>query len=194
MSRLPILVVLALIFAGGCAGGGRSPSVPRADLRPFKEISAIEIFEKVLHGRGHDTARKKPIYVVGYGEWQIDLWVEGERIPLVIEYLTSDDREELGGSLKSSKAGEKFKLVAVAVKELAEGEEISRANSRLAVVFDDRDYVYQPNPRAEDRQEVTILEIERRLKKDITDVAEELERVMAEEGKGEEEEEGEEEE
>jgi hypothetical protein len=71
--------------------------------------------------------------------------------------------------------------VTVAVEEIKAGQELNQGNSRFAVIFDDRDYVFQPNPKSEDRYEVTIVEIENRLRKDIVDVIEELEKVMTEE-------------
>jgi hypothetical protein len=180
-----LVLAAAAVLGAGCSGGQKGPKGPRTDLKPFKQIDAIELFEKVFKEKGYTTERNKAIYVTGHGEWQVDLWVEGEALPLVVEYLKDEDRAELGESLKSSKVGEKFKLVAVAIEEIKEGQELNRANSRFAVIFDDRDYVYQPNPTSEDRYEVTIVEIEKRLRKDIVDVIEELEKVMKKEkGKG----------
>lgn len=175
-----VLITAAVVLAA-CSGGQKSATGPRTDLKPFKEIDTIELFEKVFQEKGYETSRKQPIYIVDDGEWLIDLWVEGDTLPLVVEYLTADDREKLAGKLKSSKVGDKFKLVAVALEEIKAGQELNQANSRFAVIFDDRDYVFQPNPKSEDRYEVTIFEIEKRLRKDIVDVIEELEKVMAEE-------------
>jgi hypothetical protein len=180
-----LVLAAAAVLGAGCSGGQKGPKGPRTDLKPFKEIDTIELFEKVFKEKGYGTERNRSIYVLGHGEWQVDLWVEGDDLPLVVEYLTADERAELGETLKSSKVGEKFKLVAVATEEVKEGQELNRANSRFAVIFDDRDYVFQPNPTSEDRYEVTRFEIEKRLRKDIIDVIEELEKVMAEEkGKG----------
>ncbi len=175
-----VMLTAVMAFAA-CSGGQKNATGPRTDLKPFKEIDTIELFEKVFQEKGYDTKRKQPIYIVDDGEWLIDLWVEGDSLPLVVEYLTADDRAKLEGKLKSSKVGEKFKLVAVALEEIKAGQELNQANSRFAVIFDDRDYVFQPNPKSEDRYEVTIFEIEKRLRKDIVDVIEELEKVMAEE-------------
>lgn len=175
------IAVAAAVLLAACSGGQKGPTGPRTDLKPFKEIDTIELFEKVFQEKGYETSRKQSIYIVDDGEWLIDLWVEGDALPLVVEYLTADDREKLAGKLKSSKVGEKFKLVAVAVEEIKAGQELNRANSRFAVIFDDRDYVFQPNPKSEDRYEVTTFEIEKRLRKDIIDVIEELEKVMADE-------------
>jgi hypothetical protein len=175
------LWLTALAMLAACGGGQKTATGPRTDLKPFKEIDTIELFEKVFQEKGYETSRKQPIYIVDDGEWLIDLWVKGESLPLVVEYLTADDREKLAGKLKTSKVGEKFKLVTVAVEEIKAGQELNQGNSRFAVIFDDRDYVFQPNPKSEDRYEVTIVEIENRLRKDIVDVIEELEKVMTEE-------------
>ncbi len=172
-----LAIVMSLLL--GCGGGQRVSGGPRMDLKPFREITAIELCERVLQKYGYRTSRERSIYIVGYGQYQVDLWVEDERLPLVVEYLTSSDREKLEGKLKSSKVGDKFKLIVVATEEIPEGGALDQANSRYAVIFDDRDYVYQPNPRSEDRYEVTIFEIEKRLTIDITDVIEELQRAMA---------------
>jgi len=175
------VLLTAVLSLAACSGGQKKATGPRTDLKPFKEIDTIELFEKVFQEKGYDTSRKQPIYIADEGEWLIDLWVEGDSLPLVVEYLTADDREKLAGKLKSSKVGEKFKLVTVAVEEIKAGQGLNQANSRFGVIFDDRDYVFQPNPKSEDRYEVTIVEIENRLRKDIIDVIEELEKVMTEE-------------
>jgi hypothetical protein len=167
--------VLAAALAS-CGGGNKNANEPRTDLRPLKEVSAVEMFEEVLTKSGLASVRKSEIFVVGYGPWKVDLWVEG--MPLVIEYLTAEDRAKLGDGLKSSKVGEQFQLVAVATEEVGEGEQLTSANSRYCVVFDDRDYVYQPNPTSEDRYDITIFEIEKRIRKDAVDVIEELRRIM----------------
>jgi CRISPR/Cas system-associated exonuclease Cas4 (RecB family) len=180
LAKMGMCSAVAVLAAGlwACGGGQKQTSGPRTDLKPYKEISTIELFEEVFAEKGYSTDRNESIYVIGFGEYQVDLWVKDENLPLVVEYLTEDERRELGGKLESSKVGDKFKLVAVATEE-------------LGVIFDNRDYVFQPNPKSEDRYEVTRFEIEKRLRKDIIDVIEELEKVMEEETQeaGEEEEE-----
>ncbi|MFH1437878.1 MAG: hypothetical protein ABIJ56_19380 [Pseudomonadota bacterium] len=170
------IAAAAIMPLWGC--GPKAAEVPQVQEKPFKEISAIEMFEKVIHEKGYTTTRKKPIYVLGYGELLIDLAID-DKLSLAIEYLTEEDRAKLGGKFQSSKVGDKFKLLAVATQELKENEELTQANSTFAVVFDDRDYVYQPNPTSETRAEFTLEEIERRIKKDIVDVVSELEKVLA---------------
>ncbi len=165
-----------LLLWGGCGGSNKTALGPRTDLKPFKEVSAVEIFEEVLKEKGMSASRDVEVHIVGAGPWKIDLWVE--QMPLVIEYLNEEDRARLGSSLKSSKVGDQFKLVAVATEPIEEGDQLTSANSRYCVVFDDRDYVYQPNPTSEDRYEITIFEIEKRLRKDAIDVVEELSRVL----------------
>jgi len=187
-------MVCAALYPTGCSGSRKTASGPRTDLKPFKEIDTVELFEEVFKDRGYTTNRNETIYIIGYGEWQVDLWVEGGKLPLVVEYLTADDRGKLGEEFKSSKVGEKFKLIAVATEEVEKGQVLNRANSRFAVVFDNRDYVFQPNPKSEDRYEVTRFEIENRLTKDIIDIIEELEKVMVEEVEEDEEDEEEDEE
>jgi len=170
------MACVLLAALASCGGGNKNANTPRTDLRPFKEVSAVEMFEEVLTKSGLTSERKREIYIVGLGPWKVDLWVEG--MPLVIEYLTADDRAKLGDHLTSSKVGEQFKLIAVATEEIEEGEQLNSANSRYCVVFDDRDYVYQPNPTSEDRYDITIFEIEKRIRKDAVDVIEELRRIM----------------
>jgi hypothetical protein len=190
-ARNGITACVLLTVLASCGGGNKNANTPRTDLRPFKEVSAVEMFEEVLGEAGLASERKSEIHIVGHGPWKVDLWVEG--MPLVIEYLTADDRAKLGDHLTSSKVGEQFKLIAVATEEIEEGEQLTSANSRYCVVFDDRDYVYQPNPTSEDRYDITIFEIEKRIRKDAVDVIEELRRIMenlaAETGEDEEEDE-----
>jgi hypothetical protein len=171
-----IAACVLLTLLASCGAGNKNANTPRTDLRPFKEVSAVEMFEEVLGEAGLASERKSEITIVGFGPWKVDLWIEG--MPLVIEYLTADDRAKLGDNLTSSKVGEQFKLIAVATEEIEEGEQLTSANSRYCVVFDDRDYVYQPNPTSEDRYDITIFEIEKRIRKDAVDVIEELRRIM----------------
>ena len=175
------IAAAAVMLVLGC--GPKTAEVPQLKMKPFKEISAIEMFEKIIHEKGYTTTRKKPIYVLGYGELLIDLAID-DKLSLVLEYLTEDDRMKLGGKFQSSKVGDKFKLLAVATRELKENEELTQANSTFAVIFDDRDYIYQPNPTSETRADFTLEEIERRIKKDIVDVVSELEKVLAEDTGG----------
>jgi hypothetical protein len=175
-ARNGITACVLLTVLASCGGGNKNANTPRTDLRPFKEVSAVEMFEEVLQEAGLESERKSEIHIVGHGPWKVDLWVEG--MPLVIEYLTADDRAKLGDHLTSSKVGEQFKLIAVATEEIEEGEQLNSSNSRYCVVFDDRDYVYQPNPTSEDRYDITIFEIEKRIRKDAVDVIEELRRIM----------------
>jgi hypothetical protein len=177
MTRVTILMTAWLALASlSCGGGRKNVDEPRTDLRPFKEVSAIEIIEEVLTKQGLSSTRKEEITIVGYGPWKVDLWVED--MPLVIEYLTAEDRQKLGKHLTSSKVGDRFKLIAVATEPVEEGEQLTSANSRYCVAFDDRDYVYQPNPTSEDRYDITIFEIEKRMRKDAIDVIEELRRIL----------------
>ena len=169
--------ILATVFTTtSCGGGDKNVEEPRKDLKPFKEVSAMEIYEEVLAEKGYETKRDVEIFIVGHGTYKVDLWVED--LPLVIEYLNAEDRSKLGGKLTSSKVGDEFKLVAVATEEVEEGEQLTSANSRYCVVFDDRDYMYQPNPTSEDRYEITIFEIKKRVRKDAIDVIEELTRIL----------------
>ncbi len=171
------MAALAALAIAGCGGGNKDVEKPRTDLEPFSEVSSLEIIEKVIAERGLESVRGEDVWVVGHGWWKVDLWIEG--LPLVIEYLDDEDRAKLGKSLTSSKVGDHFKLVAVGLEEIGEGVQITSANSRYCVVFDDRDYVFQPNQTSEDRYDVTIFEIQKRLRKDAVDVIEELTRILA---------------
>jgi hypothetical protein len=177
MKRLAIAIsAVMLIAAASCGSGNKNAEEPRKDLKPFKEVSATEIFEQVLSEKGYTSKRDVQVWIVGHGPIKVDLWVE--EIPLVIEYLNAEDRAAIGQALKSSKVGDQFKLVAVATEEIGENEQLNSSNSRYCVVFDDRDYVYQPNPTSEDRYEITIFEIKERIRKDAIDVIEELSRIL----------------
>ncbi len=72
------LGLAAAVILSGCGGNQTGPTGPRTDLKPFKEISTIELFEKVFNEHGYETSRDKSIHIIGYGPWQVDLWVEGQ--------------------------------------------------------------------------------------------------------------------
>jgi len=183
-AALLLAVVLAAPVAAGGCGGGQKKMGPPPELRPLKEISAIELFEKVLAERGYATARGTQVFLAAHGAWSIDVSVTDEKLPLAIEWLTADDRAAVEGELSSSKTGDKFKLLALPTKELETNEELTQACSVFAVVFEEHDYLYQPNPTSSDRAAVTLQEIQKRLRMDIVDVVEELERVLAKQAGG----------
>jgi hypothetical protein len=148
-----------ILFAVGC-GGRQGPPV-QIETRPLEEGKAFPIIEEVLAERGYSFEKEVSVIVDRGTEFDVDYKVKGEKI--AIEYLTKTDRQELG---ELPPPGEGSRLHVVTGRVTGEGG----VPSRVFVLFvDDRNFIYHANPTSEVRADVTFLEVDSRLRRDISD-------------------------
>ena len=155
-----IFIVLSALVVGVACGGTQAP-LPQIETRPLEEGKAGPIIEEVLTARGYSFDRESGVMVSRGTEFGADYVVKGEKI--AIEYLTKTDRQEVG-ELPPPGEGSRLHVVNGRTSRGPDGP------SRVFVLFiDDRNFVYHANPTSEVRADVTFLEVDSRLRRDVSD-------------------------
>lgn len=156
-------IFVSLLFAMSAIGcGGRQTASVQIETRPLEEGKAISIIEEILAERGYAWSKEAPVQVAGTGKFAADLQVKGETI--VIEYLTAGDRERIG---QIPPAAEGSRLHVVNGRVVAQDTGVP---SRVFVFFiDEKNFLYHANPTSKVRADVTFLEVDSRLRRDISD-------------------------
>ena len=162
-AELISLVLFILAFMTAC--GGTQAPLPKIETRPLEEVKAGPIIEEALAARGYAFDRNVSVMVARGTEFEADYKVRGEKI--AIEYLTKEDRRTIG---ELPPPGEGSRLHVVNGRFVGGNGE---APSQVFVLFiDDRNFVYHANPTPEVRADVTFLEVDSRLRRDISDFIE----------------------
>jgi hypothetical protein len=158
LKRIVHLLFFLTIF--GC--GGRQTGQTQIETRPMEKGKAISIIEEMLAERGYSWDKDVPVQVTGTAEFSCDFRVKGEKI--AIEYLSAEDRARIG-EIPPPAEGSRLHVI--------NGRAVSADSavpSRLFVLFiDDRKFVYHSNPNSEVRADVTIQDVDARLRRDIAD-------------------------
>ena len=132
------------------------------ETRPLEKGKAVSIIEEMLAERGYAWERDIPVRVAGTPEFNADFRVKGERI--VIEYLNSEARARIG---MIPPAAEGSRLHVLNGRVSASNADPS---SRVFVFFiHDGKFIYHANPTTKMRADVTFLEVDARLRRDIAD-------------------------
>ncbi len=154
-----ILCAFFLIIAG--CGGRQGPPV-QIETRPLEKGKAVAIIEEMLAERGYTWDKEVPVQVAGGVEFNADFKVRDQAI--AIEYLTEQDRVRMGEIPPAAEGSRLHVLV---------GRTVSGTTgipSKVYVFFiDDRKFVYHSNPTSEVRADVTFLEVDSRLRRDMSD-------------------------
>ena len=156
-------IFLNLLFITGMlvtACGGHQQAPAQIETRPLEEGKAFSIIEEMLAERGYAWDNKVPVQVAGAAEFNADFGVRGKNI--VIEYLTEQDRARIG-SIPPAAEGSRLHVINGRAP-------VNGAPARVYVFFiDDRKFVYHSNPTSEVRADVTFLEVDSRLRRDMAD-------------------------
>jgi hypothetical protein len=156
-------ISISFLFAVSVLGcGGRQSAPVQIETRPLEEGKAISIIEESLAERGYAWDKDSSVQAAGTGEFAADFQVKGEK--LVIEYLTAEDRARIG-QIPPAAEGSRLHVV--------NGRAVDRDTGvpfRVFVFFiDDRKFLYHANPTSKVRADVTFLEVDSRLRRDISD-------------------------
>jgi len=155
------VVIMNLFVSAGC--GGRQDGRAQLDTRPLEESKAFQIIEEVLAERGYSAQRDIKLVLNDGTKVEADFMLAGH--PVAIEFLTEQDRIETG-ELPPPAAGSRLHVLAA--NDIAKDD--SPKEKHIFVFFiDDRKFVYQYNPTSERRADVTFLEIDSRLRRDLAD-------------------------
>jgi hypothetical protein len=163
-ARRPALFTPAILlaaWAGGC--GGPQEAGPALETRPLEEEKALEVIGDEIADRGLTIERDVAVSLSAAQTFQADVRVVDRRI--VIEYLSSQDRVEIG-AIPPPAPGSKLHVLPCTTTPAAAGQ----AREQLFVLFlDDRGFEYQFNPTSENRADVTLAEVRSRLRRDLVD-------------------------
>ena len=163
MLKQPLRICLYCLFLPALAGcGGREGPPAQIETRPLEKGKAEAIIEEMLTERGYTWDREVPVQVAGGIEFNADFRVRDQAI--AIEYLTDEDRRRIG---QIPPAAEGSRLHVIVGRTVSDNGSIP---SRVYVFFiDDRKFVYHSNPTSEVRADVTFLEVDSRLRRDMAD-------------------------
>ena len=157
---IPFAASLLLTLTTAC--GGKQSLPPDIDTRPLEAGKAAQIIEEVLEQRGYAFEKGINVQTIGTNEFPCDYRIKGEAI--AIEFLTEKDRRAIG-SIPDPAAGSRLHVLSGTASSPAAG-----GSARIYIFFiDDRNFIYHANPTSETRADVTFLEVDSRLRRDISD-------------------------
>jgi hypothetical protein len=157
-----VAAALALVSLGaGCGGSQTGPT--KLDTRPLEEQKAFDVIKAVLAERGYTAEADVAIELTTKARFQADFRLTGQKI--AIEYLVDQDRIEIGAIPPPATGSRLHVLQATTVPA-----DPKQAGETLYIFFlDDRNYLYQFNPTSENRADITLNEVQSRLKRDVVD-------------------------
>jgi len=161
LAFLNLFVLICVLVTLAC--GGRQKQSADLETRPLEESKALEIISNMLTERGYITARDVEIELSTKTRFKIDFQVNGHK--MAIEYLTRQDRTTIGDIPPAAVESRLHVLPAKVVSEDpgVQGEPV------YVFIIDEKKYIYQYNPTSENRSDVTYLEVESRLRRDLAD-------------------------
>ncbi len=161
LTFLNLFVLFCALVTLGC--GGQQKQSADLETRPLEESKALEIISNMLTERGYLTTRDVEIELSTKARFKIDFRVNGHK--MAIEYLTRQDRTTIGDIPPAAVESRLHVLPAKAVSEDPgeQGEPV------YIFIIDEKKYIYQYNPTSENRSDVTYLEVESRLRRDLAD-------------------------
>lgn len=164
MQQLSILAcALALSWCAGLGCGPRQNGSVHIDTRPLEEDKASLIIEEILAKRGYAWDEKKPLQLSNGTQFYVDYQIKNEAI--AIELLTEEDLRRIGAI---PPAAEGSRLHVISGRSEAEGEG-GRAETIFVLFLDTRELSYNANPSFDARADVTFLEVDSRMRRDLAD-------------------------
>ncbi len=161
MKRMFLAAILSGLAFSAC--GARHRSSSPLDTRPLEESKSFKIIEEALEERGYAANKDVQVELSNKVRFVADYRVKGEQI--AIEYLSERDRLTTG-EIPAAGPGSRLHVLAGRTVTPAPGE----AGEPVYVFFiDDRNFVYQYNPTSDRRANVTLLEVDSRLRRDLAD-------------------------
>ncbi len=161
LTFLNLFVLICALVTLAC--GGQQKQSSNLETRPLEESKALEIISNMLTERGYITAMDMEIELSTKTRFKVDFRVNGHK--MAIEYLTRQDRTTIGDIPPAAVESRLHVLPAKAVSEDPgeQGEPV------YIFIIDEKKYIYQYNPTSENRSDVTYLEVESRLRRDLAD-------------------------
>ncbi|MCP4605569.1 MAG: hypothetical protein GY847_34445 [Proteobacteria bacterium] len=163
MKRIFVLLMVALFFlvAAGC--GGAQEKSAELEVRPLEENKAFEIIEEMLAERGYFMEKDVPLGLTDRANFNCDYRVKDHKI--AIEYLTEQDRQTIG-SIPPPAAGSRLHVLNARIQLK---DQSNRSEPVYVFFIDDTKFVYHFNPTSDHRADITFLEVDSRLRRDLAD-------------------------
>jgi hypothetical protein len=178
--------ILTLAAVSGCAGVQQQQA--KLDIRPLGETQAFEVIEVILAERGYTWERDVNVGLSGNMIFKCDYRVKDMEI--AIEFLTEQDKLTMGNIPPPAAGSRLHVLRAYSVDDVA--SELNAPPSTLAAragkeplyVFfiDDTNFRYHFNPTSENRADVTLPDVQARLRRDLADYISWYENLVAPQG------------
>jgi hypothetical protein len=152
---------LCALVALSC--GGKQSKQTTFETRPLGETEALEIIKEVLAERGYADTQQVDVVLKNGVQFNCDIRAVGH--PMCVEYVTEQDRTDMG-LLPPPADGSRLHVLrshTLSADPQTPGE--------LIYVFfiDNRNFVYHFNPTSEVRANVTFLDVDARLRRDLAD-------------------------
>ncbi len=163
-------IVIICAFVAGC--GGAQEQQVHLDIRPLEENRAFDIIEEMLAERGYAIEKDVTVSLSGTANFACDYRASGQKI--AIEYLTEQDRLAIG-TIPAPAAGSRLHVLNARVVTQPQGSAVAATggNPRGEPVYvffiDDQKFTYHFNPTSDHRADVTFLEVDSRLRRDLAD-------------------------
>jgi hypothetical protein len=160
-ASLGLASLLSFCAAVACGGGQQQPT--HFETRPLGETEALEIIREVLAERGYTETRQVDVALTNSVKFSCD--VAANDHPIGIEYVIESDRQTMG-AIPPPAGGSRLHVL--------RGQTISTDSAvpgaAMYVFFvDSRNFVYHFNPTSEVRANVTFLDVDARLRRDLAD-------------------------
>lgn len=163
MKAVVFLAGVALVLATSTGCGGGQQGAGSLETRPLEEARALEIAAEMLGERGFQIEKNVEVKLANETAFACDYRASEESIAL--EYMTEQDRESMG-PVPPAAPGSRLHVIPARAASEDPGEQ---GESLYVFVLDDRKYLYQYNPTSENRADVTFLEVDSRLRRDLAD-------------------------
>jgi hypothetical protein len=161
--RYVLVFAVFLVFGVQIGCGASEKHAANIDVRPMEENKAFEIIEEMIAERTYLFEKDVGVALTNKIPFKCDFRVKNNAI--AIEYLTEQDRLALG-EIPPPAAGSRLHVLQGQTVPSAPG---LPAEPVYILFIDDRNFVYHFNPTSEQRADVTFMEVDSRLRRDLAD-------------------------
>ena len=145
----------------GCGGGQQAQT--QFETRALGETEALDIIREVFAGRGYTKTDPAEVALTNSAQFACDLRAAGH--PIGVEYVTETDRGAMGAIPQPASGS---RLHVLRGRTVPNDPQIP--SEPIYVFFvDSRNFVYHFNPTSEVRANVTFLDVDARLRRDLAD-------------------------
>lgn len=153
--------VLFLVMLPSC--GGRQQEPANLDIRPLEETKAFEIIEEILAERGYLHTKDVDLGLRTGTQFKCDYKIQDHSI--AIEYFTDQDRQTIGDIPPAAEGSRLHVLLASPLSD----KNLSKSGQIFVLLVDEQNFLYHFNPTPDRRADVTIKEVDSRLRRDLQD-------------------------